>query len=135
MLVAKAMIQAIFAGLFIGCLFALPYGYYQFVRLASLVLFGILTYIEFKNQHYALSILCVCAALLFNPVLPIFLDRNTWQEIDKIMASLMILWIMVDTVLLIVQKTRKHSVSFQNAEVFEDAFVEEPQREAIPAEI
>jgi len=120
MKLAKAMVQVLLAGLFIGCLLPVPYGYYQFLRLATLPLFGVLAFNEYKRQHYALVILCVCAALLFNPIIPVYLDRNIWQEIDKAMASLMLLWIMIDTVLFFIIKGRKKEGRIEQKEVMEE---------------
>jgi glucose-6-phosphate-specific signal transduction histidine kinase len=116
MKLAKAMVQVLLAGLFIGCLLQVPYGYYQFLRLASLPLFGVLAFNEYKRKYYSLTILCVCAALLFNPIIPVYLDRNTWQNIDKLMASLMFLWLMVDAVLLFIKKVHKTPFGLQQQE-------------------
>jgi glucose-6-phosphate-specific signal transduction histidine kinase len=114
------MVQIMLAGLFVGCLLQVPYGYYQFLRLVSLPLFGILAINEYKRGYYALVILCICAALLFNPIIPVYLERSIWQAIDKVMASLMLLWIMVDAVLLFIKKRSKKNIELEQTGIMQE---------------
>ncbi len=118
------MIQVILAGLFIGCLTQVPYGYYQFLRLACFVLYSVLAYMEFKKLHYPLTILCVCAALLFNPIKIVVLDRDLWQEIDRVMACLMLLWMMVDSVLFFVSKRGRGAEQAEKKQTLEEKMQE-----------
>ena len=83
----------------------MPYGYYQFVRLATCVGFAWLAYSYSKQP--LLVILCIGIALLFNPVIIVHFDRGKWQAIDLITAGGLILWIIIDLVTLNNGKSRK----------------------------
>ncbi len=112
MLLAKTIIKIILMTLFFVCLFQMPYGFYQFLRLSSFVLFGVLVYAEYKQGHYIQTTLCVCSALLFNPILPVYFEREIWQGIDKIMAALLLLWILVDAAVFIASKRKGQDVGY-----------------------
>ncbi len=59
---------------------SLPYAYFQIMRLVvcGAVCFGAFT---LKNRQGWLGTMAIIA-VLFNPLLPVRLDRNTWQVID-----------------------------------------------------
>lgn len=66
----------------------LPYGYYQAMRW---VVCGIAIYIAYKSfrwgKRWAIWLLGAIA-ILFNPILPIYLSREAWQPIDIVCAIL-----------------------------------------------
>lgn len=64
------------------CLFDLPYGYYQFVRFISLIVFGILSYEASQKENKIEMIIYGGLALLFQPFLKISLGRELWNIID-----------------------------------------------------
>ncbi|OGS71821.1 MAG: hypothetical protein A3F91_10200 [Flavobacteria bacterium RIFCSPLOWO2_12_FULL_35_11] len=72
------------------CLFSMPYGYYQFVRIASFVLFGYLAYSEIVAKRISFVLLYLILALLFNPIVKVILERHIWHIIDSILALLLI---------------------------------------------
>ena len=78
------------------CLFGMPYGYYQFVRLATCAGFIWLAYCYSKNALLLLP--CIGAALLFNPIIKVVFNRDTWHVIDLIIAGLLGIWVIVDLV-------------------------------------
>ena len=86
------MIPALVAsGLLFGALATLPYGYYQMLRW---VVFAVSIYIAYKSykwgKAWATWLFGGCA-ILFNPILPIYLSREIWQPIDVVCGILFIL--------------------------------------------
>ena len=84
--------------LLVGCLYKMPYGYYQFIRIAGFIGFGVLAYYENKNGHALLMILCAGAAILLNPIFKIYLTRNIWNKIDLILALAIGVWVLTDLI-------------------------------------
>jgi hypothetical protein len=64
----------------------LPYGFYQFVRLAGLIGFVYLAYQANQNRQPQLVILYVCLAILFQPFIKISLGRTIWNIVDVVVA-------------------------------------------------
>lgn len=92
----KIIIKLILALLLIGCIAHMPYGYYQFIRIAGFAGFAYLAYTEFEEKKVITGILCVAAAILFNPVAKIHFERGLWNEIDIALAAALILWLIID---------------------------------------
>ena len=61
------------------------YGYYQLLRWIVCICSGLITY-EFYLSNNKLFILYAIIAVLFNPIAPIYLDKDVWQNIDIITA-------------------------------------------------
>lgn len=59
-----------------------PYGYYQVLRLANTAFAIFLAYHLFKRGNASLAWASCFVAMIFNPLLPIHLDRSTWHLID-----------------------------------------------------
>lgn len=74
------------AVLFFLCLADMPYGYYQFVRLAGLVGFAILAYQALEQGKQTEMIIYGGLALLFQPFLKIALGRQIWNIVDVIVG-------------------------------------------------
>lgn len=89
----KNIIKIVLTVLLLVCLFRMPYGYYQFVRLATCVGLGYLGYIS--NMPWV-RVSCIAVALLFNPVFKVYLDKQTWNVIDASIAGLLIAWTLFD---------------------------------------
>ncbi len=74
------------AGLLLGAIAPLPYGYYQMLRW---VVGGIAIYMAYKSysweKRWATWIFGI-VAVLFNPVVPIHLTKEIWQPIDGVCA-------------------------------------------------
>ncbi len=66
------------------------YGYYTFLRLiitGTAIYYGYYLYTELKEQNFWFWVL-VGIALLFNPVVPVYLhDKSLWLIIDILVAS------------------------------------------------
>ena len=59
-----------------------PYGYYQFLRWAILVIGVYTAYTFYKQQKIAWAWIFGIMAVLFNPIFPFYLSKDTWQLID-----------------------------------------------------
>lgn len=96
MLNTPTTVKLILSLLLFLCLAHLPYGYYQFVRLAAFAGFIYLAYIELQRNKTAVGIGCVAGAILFNPIFKIAFQRRQWQILDIIVAALLLLWLFID---------------------------------------
>ena len=86
----KLFIQALVSSILLGCLLHMPYGYYQFVRLAVCIAMGWLAYME--KEKPALVLACIGIAILFNPIFKVYLNKHDWNVIDIAIATLLIMW-------------------------------------------
>ncbi len=66
----------------------LPYGYYTFLRIIVTIVAGITAFIASEQENKTWMILFGAVAILFNPIIPIYLDKDTWLIIDVIVAIL-----------------------------------------------
>ena len=107
----KTVIKLLTILLLAGCLLKMPYGYFQFVRLAGFVLFGWLAYKENQEKRPILALLCILAAILLNPIVKIHFIRQLWNIIDAILAGLLIIWVIVDLILLRYGKVKKRKAA------------------------
>jgi hypothetical protein len=60
----------------------LPYGYYQLLRLVATVVFAWAAFVAFRRGHGGPGFGFAVLALLFNPVLPVYLSKSLWAPID-----------------------------------------------------
>lgn len=72
--------------LFFACLLKLPYGYYQWVRFAALIGFGILAYRANASGKQTEMFIYGALALLFQPFFKIALGRELWNIVDVIVG-------------------------------------------------
>ena len=71
--------------IFIGCLFNMPYGYFQFVRFFGMIGFVLLATEEKKNDSNIFwFVIWVVSALLINPFFKIALGRTIWNIVDVV---------------------------------------------------
>jgi hypothetical protein len=80
------LIKIILAGLLFLCLADFPYGYYQFVRFAATVGFGILAYLANEKGNKTEVVIYIILAVLFQPILKIHLGRTLWNIVDVIVG-------------------------------------------------
>lgn len=76
-------------------LFDMPYGYYTLLRLV-VTLVSLLTIwhaVAFSRPPLWVGVLSL-VAILFNPVVPVYLPRETWIFIDLAVAAVMALYAM-----------------------------------------
>jgi len=79
------------AALLFVCLLDMPYGYYQFVRLAATVLFVVLGVHAMNKGSQGMMILWFTLALLFQPLFKIALGREPWNGVDAAVGIVLIL--------------------------------------------
>jgi hypothetical protein len=83
------IIKIILCILLLGCLFDMPFGYFQLVRFIGMIAFGILAYNNFeKNQSW--FIIWAGSTILINPFFKIALGRMIWNVVDLIWVALLI---------------------------------------------
>lgn len=58
-----------------------PYGYFTFLRWVTTIAALVFTWVAWERQHPVVW-LYVGIAVLFNPLAPVYLDRETWRPID-----------------------------------------------------
>ena len=82
--------------LFIGCLFDMPYGYFQFVRFLGMVGFGVLAF-EMYEKDQTWFIVWLASAILINPLIKISLGREIWNIVDVIWVVLLVYTVYQDS--------------------------------------
>jgi hypothetical protein len=65
-----------------------PYGYYQFLRWLILGVSTYSAYLAYNSGRKIWIGIFGIIALLFNPIIPFYFQRDTWQFIDIITAVL-----------------------------------------------
>src|SRR5205814_2014345 len=69
----------------------IPYGYYTFARIVTCGAATLIAVVGFRDRLVqAWSILMVAIAVLFNPILPIQLDRAIWFYLDLVAAAVFV---------------------------------------------
>jgi len=89
-------IKIILSILLFLCLADMPYGYYQFVRFAAMVGFGVLAYQSSESENKTFMIVYGALALLFQPFFKIALGRELWSVVDVIVAVGLIVSLFVE---------------------------------------
>lgn len=74
------------AGLLLAALADLPYGYYTFLCIVVCVVAAVGAYRLFQTGAGVLGLILAAIAVLFNPLIPVHLDRATWAPIDIVSA-------------------------------------------------
>lgn len=70
-------------------LFALgqhPYGYYQLLRWVVSLAGAYSAYLAYEAENKGWLWIFVTIAILFNPIIPFYLARETWQILDVLVA-------------------------------------------------
>jgi hypothetical protein len=89
------LIKLTLASLFFVCLLDMPYGFYQFVRFAAMVGFGILAYQAYEQGRKVEVIVFGSLALLFQPLFKIALGREVWNLVDVLVGIGLLLSIFI----------------------------------------
>jgi len=78
-----ATVIRIFTGLMLICaLGSWPYAYYQFLRIVVCGASFFLVWYFNEIQIKSLGWLFIVPGLLFNPIFPVYLDKQLWQTLD-----------------------------------------------------
>lgn len=72
------------------CLAPMPYGYYEIVRVAAMVIFGAMAYGYHEARKDGLMVTFGVLAVLFQPFFKIALGRTMWNIVDVAVAALLI---------------------------------------------
>ena len=65
-----------------------PYGYYQILRWVIVGVTGYSAYLAYEQSKNAWTWILAITAILFNPIAPIHLDRETWSVLNIIAAAI-----------------------------------------------
>jgi hypothetical protein len=90
--------KIILATLMFLCLLNMPYGYYEFVRFMSMVVFGILAYDAYKEDRNLELIILTSLALLFQPFFKIALGRDIWNVLDILVGLGLLLSVFIKNI-------------------------------------
>jgi len=63
-----------------------PYGYYQILRWVVAGTTGYLAYLSYNEGKHAWTWIMAIIAALFNPIAPIYLNRETWSVLNILVA-------------------------------------------------
>ena len=86
-------IKLILSILFLVCLFKMPYGYYQIVRLVGFVGFILLAFKSYSDKAINMGIIYCGLAILFQPLYKIALGRTIWNVVDVIVSIFLLVTI------------------------------------------
>jgi glucose-6-phosphate-specific signal transduction histidine kinase len=84
-----AAIYLIPAAMMLVALLNLPYGYYQLLRVVTLVAAGWIAVGAWQGNRQAWAIAFGLLALLYNPIAPIHFERETWRILNVAGAALL----------------------------------------------
>ncbi len=84
------IVKTVLAFLLIFCLLPLPYWYYEFIRIATILVFGIIAYINFRRQNLFYSLLSIAVIILFQPIAKIPLQLFWWYVADISLATMLL---------------------------------------------
>jgi hypothetical protein len=79
------------AVLLLVALLPLPYGYYTFLRIVVCGTAGYGAYLFAEDGRMQWTIALGLLAVLFNPIIPIYLDRTTWAILDLAAAVVLLM--------------------------------------------
>lgn len=76
----------------------LPYGYYTFLRIVVFLAAGFIAFTTFSHSEQLgfWTVAFALIALLFNPIIPVFLEREMWFVIDLAVAAAFIVYGMAE---------------------------------------
>jgi ABC-type Fe3+-siderophore transport system permease subunit len=84
-------VRLIVAGLLIWALARHPYGYYTLLRWIVCASVGYLLYVAYDLRKTPWVWIFGAIAVLFNPIIPIYLTKSTWAPIDAISAGIVVI--------------------------------------------
>jgi ABC-type uncharacterized transport system permease subunit len=79
-----------------------PYGYYILLRWVLATIFGFNAFYYFKNESLAGFFSFVLGAIIYNPLIPLHLNKEIWTVVNLITAALLA----VSLAMLVIKKLR-----------------------------
>ena len=70
--------------------FKLPYGYYTFLRIVVTLYTLLLAFYAHDQSKNNIMFLFMGIAILFNPLIPVYLSKDIWKFVDIVTAVLFI---------------------------------------------
>lgn len=64
----------------------MPYGYYQFLRIAITLVVSINAFELYNKNKSTLLVMFVSIIILYNPIIPVHLSKETWMPINLLTA-------------------------------------------------
>jgi hypothetical protein len=89
-MLATGGIRLIIAAFLLLGAFEMPYGYYSFLRIVVTLFCLLLTHYAYMLSKNNTMFLLLCIAILFNPLIPIYLSKDIWRIIDIATAVFLI---------------------------------------------
>ena len=90
------ILRILLAILLILCLLPMPYGYFNLVRIISMICFAIFAYRYYSEKKMELAITFCGLAILFQPLIKIHLGRGLWNTVDLIVAAFLLFLLYID---------------------------------------
>lgn len=84
-----------------------PYGYYTFLRWAVTVAAIVVAATSWKSPSQWVAWPFVAIAILFNPIAPVYMSRQSWRPIDIISAIAFALSLKIETPRQAVERSRE----------------------------
>lgn len=75
--------------------FDFDYGFYQLLRFVAFFAFGFAAYISHKKEQQIVPFVLGFLAIVFNPFMPIYFERETWQWVDVVGGLVLLTWSLV----------------------------------------
>ena len=66
----------------------LPYDYYTILRIVITIVAGVLAWLSFDTKQQGWGWIMVTVAILFNPIIPVYLAKGTWVMIDSLVIGI-----------------------------------------------
>jgi len=76
--------RLIAAFLLLTAILPMPYGYYKFLRIAITIISGYSAVEEHENKNSFMFWFFLLTAIMYNPLIPIYLTREIWLPINII---------------------------------------------------
>ncbi|MBC8489673.1 MAG: hypothetical protein H8D45_26945 [Bacteroidetes bacterium] len=81
-------VKLITAGLLLIAIAPLPYAYYTLLRWVVTAVSGYSVYLSFTEDSKGWAFVFVTIAILFNPIVPFYMDKSAWIIFDIVTAML-----------------------------------------------
>lgn len=82
----KKGLKVVLAILLFACLFEMPYGYYQLVRVVAMITFAYFGFKAFEEGDSGIGLTFLGLAILFQPLIKIALGRELWNLVDVLVG-------------------------------------------------